>query len=131
MRTNFNRNLLWTIGVTDTTYKNQFVFSNIVIHTELIKGLNRFAETKNDLELNIRSQLQLADDTLQIKRDLKRAIFSFEPGINLALKTRHYPKRAGLSSSSVAPIIIISASCMLMKSATGFSLMVRCDKDPE
>lgn len=92
LRTNFNKNLLWTVGVTDTTYQNQFVFSNIVIHTELIKGLNKFTEAKNDLELNIRSQLQLADDTLQGKRDLKRAIFSFEPGINVALKTRHTKK---------------------------------------
>jgi hypothetical protein len=92
LRTNFNKNLLWTIGVTDTTYKDQFVFTNIVIHTELIKGLNKFTEAKNDLELNIRSQLQLADDTLLLKRDLKRAIFSIEPGINVAFKTRHTKK---------------------------------------
>jgi hypothetical protein len=92
LRSNFNQNLLWTVGVTDTTYKDQLVFSNIVIHTELIKGLNKFSESKNDLELNIRSQLQLADDTLQVKRDLKRAIFSFEPGINWAFKTKHTRK---------------------------------------
>jgi hypothetical protein len=92
LRSNFNQNLLWTVGVTDTTYKDQMMFSNIVIHTELIKGLNKFSESKNDLELNIRSQLQLADDTLQLKRDLKRAIFSFEPGINWAIKTRHTRK---------------------------------------
>jgi hypothetical protein len=92
MRTNFNNNLLWTVGVTDTTYKNQFAFSNIVFHTELIKGLNKFNETKNDLELNIRSALQLTDDTLQLKRDLKRAVFSFEPGVNVAFKTRYTKK---------------------------------------
>jgi hypothetical protein len=92
LRTNFNKNLLWTVGVTDTTYRNQFVFSNVVIHTELIKGLNKFAETKNDVELNIRSALQLMDDTLKLKRDLKRAIFSFEPGINVAFKTKHTKK---------------------------------------
>jgi hypothetical protein len=88
MRANFNQNLLWTVGVTDTTYKDQFVFSNVVFHTELIKGLNKFTEAKNDLELNIRSQLQLVDDTLQTGRDLKRAVFNFEPGINVAFKTR-------------------------------------------
>ena len=92
MRKNFNKNLLWTVGVTDTTYKDQMMFSNVVIHTELIKGLNKFSETKNDLELNIRSQLQLADDTLQLKRDLKRTVFSFEPGINWAIKTKHTRK---------------------------------------
>jgi hypothetical protein len=92
LRSNFNKNLLWTVGVTDTTYKDQLVFSNVVIHTELIKGLNKFSESKNDLELNIRSQLQLADDTMQVKRDLKRAVFSFEPGINWAFKTKHTRK---------------------------------------
>ena len=92
LRSNFNQNLLWTVGVTDTTYKDQLMFSNIVIHTELIKGLNKFSASKNDLELNIRSQLQLADDTLQLKRDLKRAVFNFEPGINWAIKTRHTRK---------------------------------------
>ena len=92
LRSNFNQNLLWTVGVTDTTYKDQFMFSNVVFHTELIKGLNKFSESKNDLELNIRSQLQLADDTLQLKRDLKRAIFNFEPGINWAIKTKYTRK---------------------------------------
>lgn len=92
LRTNFNKNLLWTVGVTDTTYTNQFMFSNIVIHTELLQGLNKFSGNKNDLELNIRSQLQLTDDTLLGKRDLKRAIFNFEPGINWALKTKYTRK---------------------------------------
>ena len=44
------------------------------------------------MELNIRSALQLMDDTLKLKRDLKRAIFSFEPGINVAFKTKHTKK---------------------------------------
>jgi hypothetical protein len=88
MKTNFNQNLLWTVGVTDTTYKNQFVFSNIVFNTELVKGLNPFTKAKNDLELNIRSQLQLVDDTLLVGRDLKRALFNFEPAINIVFKTK-------------------------------------------
>jgi hypothetical protein len=88
MRTNFNRNTLWTVGVTDTTYKNQFVFSNVVFHSEFLKGINKYNTTKNDLELNIRSQLQLVDDTLKVGQDLKRAIFNFEPGINLVINTK-------------------------------------------
>jgi hypothetical protein len=88
MKTNFNRNTLWTVGVTDTTYKNQFVFSNVVFHSEFLKGINKYNNTKNDLELNIRSQLQLVDDTLKVGRDLKRAIFNLEPGINLVINTK-------------------------------------------
>ena len=88
MRANFNKNTLWTVGVTDTTYKNQFVFSNVVFHSEFLKGINKYNNTKNDLELNIRSQLQLVDDTLKVGQDLKRAIFNFEPGINLVINTK-------------------------------------------
>ena len=92
MKTNFNKNTLWTVGVTDTTYKNQFVFSNIVFHSEFLKGVNKYNDTKNDLELNIRSQLQLVDDTLNAGQDLKRAIFNIEPGINLVINTKSTKK---------------------------------------
>lgn len=92
MKANFNKNTLWTVGVTDTTLKNQFVFSNIVFHSEFLKGVNKYNNTKNDLELNIRSQLQLVDDTLRAGQDLKRAIFNFEPGINLVINTRSTKK---------------------------------------
>lgn len=88
MKENFNRNSLWTAGVTDTTLKNQFVFSNVVFHSEFLKGINKYSHTKNDLELNIWSQLQLADDTLKVGQDLKRAIFNFEPGINYVINTK-------------------------------------------
>jgi len=92
MKENFNKNALWTIGVTDTTLKNQLVFTNVVFHSEFLKGINKYNNTKNDLELNIRSQLQLVDDTLNVGRDLKRAIFNFEPGINLVINTRSTKK---------------------------------------
>jgi hypothetical protein len=88
MKMNFNKNALWTVGVTDTTLKNQFVFTNVVFQTEFLKSVNKYSKTKNDLELNIRSQLQLADDTLKAGRDLRRAVFNFEPGINWVLNTR-------------------------------------------
>ena len=88
MKMNFNKNALWTVGVTDTTLKNQFVFTNVVFHTEFIKSVNKYSKTKNDLELNIKSQLQLVDDTLKAGRDLGRAVLNFEPGINWVLNTK-------------------------------------------
>ncbi|AEW02161.1 hypothetical protein A4D02_34350 [Niastella koreensis] len=88
MKMNFNKNALWTVGVTDTTLKNQFVFTNVVFQTEFLKSINKYTKTKNDLELNIRSQLQLVDDTLKAGRDLQRAVFNFEPGINWVLNTK-------------------------------------------
>jgi hypothetical protein len=88
MKLNFNKNALWTVGVTDTTLKNQFVFTNVVFHTEFLKNVNKYNNTKNDLELNIKSQLQLVDDTLKAGRDLHKAVFNFEPGINWVLNTK-------------------------------------------
>jgi hypothetical protein len=88
MKINFNKNALWTVGVTDTTLKNQFVFTNVVFQTEFLKSVNKYSKTKNDLELNIKSQLQLVDDTLKTGRDLQRAVFNFEPGINWVLNTK-------------------------------------------
>lgn len=88
MKMNFNKNALWTVGVTDTTLKNQFVFTNVVFQTEFLKSVNKYSKTKNDLELNIRSQLQLVDDTVKAGRDLGRAVFNFEPGINWVLNTK-------------------------------------------
>jgi hypothetical protein len=92
MKTNFNKNALWTVGVTDTTLKNQFVFTNVVFYSEFLKGINKYSNNKNDLELDIWSQLQLADDTLKAGQDLKRAIFNFEPGINYVINTRSTKK---------------------------------------
>ena len=88
MKMNFNKNALWTVGVTDTTLKNQFAFANVVFQTEFLKCVNKYNKTKNDLELNIRSQLQLVDDTLKAGRDLRRAVFNFEPGINWVVNTK-------------------------------------------
>lgn len=91
LKKEYNNNLLWTIGITDTTYKNQFMFSNIVLHSELLRGVSN-NQRKNDVELNIRTSLQLTDDTLKAGRDLKRTVFSFEPGVNMVLKMKETGK---------------------------------------
>jgi hypothetical protein len=88
MKENFNKNLLWTIGLSDTTYKDEFMFSNLVFTSELLLGINKYKKGRNDLELNIRTDFQIVDDTLLADRDLKRMVFGFEPGINLVLKTK-------------------------------------------
>ncbi|WP_205511613.1 hypothetical protein [Longitalea arenae] len=88
LKANFNKNALLTIGVTDTTYRDQFVFSNVVFQAEFLKGVNKYAKSRNDLEFNARAALQLVDDTLNAGRDLKRALFSIEPAFNLVFKTR-------------------------------------------
>ena len=73
--------LLWTVGVSDTTYKDQFFFSNVLFKTELVKGLGKPKKGSN-WELDFQAGLNLIDDTIVKGRDLKRTLFNFEPGFN-------------------------------------------------
>jgi hypothetical protein len=86
----YNNNLLWTISLSDTTYKDQFAFSSLVLNSELLQGIS--SQRKNDVELNIKTALQFADDIQIDGKDLKRRTFSFEPGINIVLKTKNTRK---------------------------------------
>jgi len=79
--------LLWTIAVSDTTYKDQFAFSNIVFSTELSKGIFK-PQPGSNLELNIRASLNLTDDSLRVGRNLKRCILNFEPGVNWVIRNK-------------------------------------------
>lgn len=79
---------LWTIGLSDTTYKDQFVFSNIALVTEFSKGVFKPQPGANNLELNIKAACNFLQDTLQSGRNLKRILFSFEPGINWVIRDK-------------------------------------------
>lgn len=81
----FENKLLWTVGISDTTYNDQFMFSNLVLSTNLLKGYN--ASKNKNLELDIKSYFSFLDDTLKSGRDLNRKLFTFEPGVNLVLKS--------------------------------------------
>ncbi|GAB2814915.1 hypothetical protein [Ferruginibacter profundus] len=83
----FQNKLLWTAGIADTTYQDQFMFSNIVISSQLLKGIIDPGRASN-VELNIRTNVNFADDTATAGRDLKRSIFTFEPGLNWVLKSK-------------------------------------------
>ncbi|WP_462254451.1 hypothetical protein [Ferruginibacter sp.] len=84
----FQNKLLWTVGINDTTYKDQFLFSNISISSQLLKGvLNPLRN--NNIELDIKTNFNFIDDTVKAGRDLKRSVFSFEPGFNWVLKSKY------------------------------------------
>lgn len=87
MKTAIKNDLLWTVGISDTTYKDQFLFSNILLSTELSKGIFK-ARPGSNLELNIKAAVNFIDDSLRTGRDLKRSIFLFEPGINWVIRDR-------------------------------------------
>lgn len=79
-----NNKALWTIGLADTTYKDQFMFSNLVLSSEYIKGIDKMKA--RDLELNIKATMQFTDDSLRSGRDLRRNLLMMEGGMNLVLK---------------------------------------------
>lgn len=87
LKNELQKKLLWTISISDTTYKDQFLFSNIVLQTELLKGVGKSKPGAN-WELSIPASLNFLDDTLRTGRDLKRAVFIFDPGINLVIRDK-------------------------------------------
>lgn len=87
IKTKINNKSLWTVGISDTTYNDHFIFSNIVLSSEFVKGIDTMKS--KDIELNLKAAVQLLDDSLKAGRDLKRSIFSFEPGFNFVWKTKN------------------------------------------
>lgn len=87
LREQFQNKILWVAGVADTSYKSQFAFSNVVFYTSFLKGVMKPAKMTN-VELDIRSFLNMVDDPFVQGRDLKRKVFAFQPGVNLVLKTK-------------------------------------------
>jgi len=78
---------LWTVNFSDTTYKDQFVFSNLVLATQFLKGMGKFRSGSN-LELDLKSSLNFMDDTSYTKRDLKRCLFNAEAGVNWVIRNK-------------------------------------------
>jgi hypothetical protein len=87
LKKNFNNRFLWTVGVSDTTYKDQFMFSNVVFSTEAVQGLLKNNKQAN-IEYNVKAAYQLVDDTLKAGRDLKRGILNVEGGFNFILNAK-------------------------------------------
>jgi hypothetical protein len=78
---------LWTLGLSDTTYKDQFFFSNIVFNTEVVKGIG-MSRPGSNFEFDFKSALNFLDDSLVQRRNLKRTLWSVEPGFNWVVRNR-------------------------------------------
>lgn len=88
LKNTIKNNLLWTVSATDTTYKDQFFFSNVVFKTQLLKGFGSSMKRGSNWEYDMQAALNLLDDTLHKGRDLKRTMLTIEPGFNLVLRTK-------------------------------------------
>lgn len=85
VKSSFQKRPLLTLSLSDTTYKDEFMFSNIVVKLEYLQGLSKSKKGAN-WEFNIPASLNFLNDTIQAGRDLKRAVFQIEPGINLVMR---------------------------------------------
>ena len=87
LRTEFQKGWLWTVSASDTTYKDQFFFSNVVLSTEILKGMSH-AKHAVGVELDLKGSYQFLDDTLRPGRDLGRQVLNIQPGLNLVFTTK-------------------------------------------
>jgi hypothetical protein len=78
---------LWTVSLNDTTYKDQFFFSNIVLKTQFVKGFGKMKPGMN-WEFDVQAAMNFLDDSLSVGRDLKRSFLSFEPGVNWVARSK-------------------------------------------
>lgn len=83
----FQNRLLWTVSVNDTTYKDQFMFSNVLLSTRVLKGIVN-PNRRSNLEIDFSASLNFLDDTARKGRDLKRNVLRVEPGLNWVLKEK-------------------------------------------
>lgn len=90
LRTRFHQRSLWTVGISDTTYKDQFFFSNVVLSTEYLKGLDDPTKPLRivGVEFNSRAAYNFIDNFSKAGRDLQRQSLQIEPGFNLVFRTR-------------------------------------------
>ena len=88
LKNSIKNNLLWTIGISDTTYKDKFQFSNVLLVSELSKGIFYPKPGENNLEINAKASYNFLNDNLQKTRNLKREIFAIEGGINWVIRDR-------------------------------------------
>lgn len=85
VKSSFQAKPLLTFSISDTTYKDDFMFSNISTKLEFLKGFGNSKPGAN-WELNIPATMNFTNDTLRAGRDLKRAVFRTDPGINLVIR---------------------------------------------
>lgn len=78
---------LWTVGFSDTTYKDAFVFSNILLYSQYLKGFSK-QKAGSNFELDIRASLNMMDDSTRAARELKRCLFNAEAGINWVIRNK-------------------------------------------
>ena len=92
IKNSMKNNLLWTIGISDTTYKDKFQFANISLVSEVSKGIFEPEPGDNNIEFTAKAAYNFLNDTLRKNRNLKREIFTTEAGFNWIIRDRSTDK---------------------------------------
>ncbi len=85
VKNSFQNKPLWTIGVNMSSYSDRFQLNTLNVSTEFLKGIIN-PNALSNLELNIKGNLGLGDDSTETARNLKRGIISWDAGINWVMK---------------------------------------------
>jgi hypothetical protein len=88
IKNSIKNNLLWTIGISDSTYKDKFQFSNVAIVSELSRGIFDPEPGDNNLEVHVKAAYTFSNDSTKTGRNLNRELFTAESGINWVLRDR-------------------------------------------
>ena len=88
LKNSIKNNLLWTIGISDSTYKDKFHFSNVAIISELSRGIFDPGPGDNNLEVNVKAAYTFSNDSTKTGRNLKRELLTAESGINWIIRDR-------------------------------------------
>lgn len=91
VKNSFHKRPLWIVGVTDTTYSDQLLFSNITFRTQYLQGVWDVTKASH-LEMDVKGELNLVKDTLKAGRNLKRSLLNAEAGVNWVYKERESMK---------------------------------------
>lgn len=78
--------LLWTVGITDTTYKNQMFFSNVVAFTQINKGIT--ANTGSNLAFDAKAGVNFTDDTALSGNDLNHIFTTVDAGLQWVFRAK-------------------------------------------
>jgi hypothetical protein len=85
VKNSFQNKALWTASINLKSYDDQFQLSNLNLTTEFLKGVVN-PKALSNLEVNLKANLEIVDDSAHIGRDLNRTIFSAEGGLNWVMK---------------------------------------------
>ncbi|MDR3715143.1 MAG: hypothetical protein P4L51_20205 [Puia sp.] len=87
----FGKKGLWTVGVSDTSYKDGGLFKSVQFYTEYLKGILHPSDMLN-IELDLKATVNFLDDSLRTGKNLTRQYWEADPGFNLVFNGKQSHK---------------------------------------